>query len=107
MGLTCGFFEWIDPSLCKKGKKIIPRIWNKLNETETENKTLSCDLKACRAHEKYLVEQLAEAVQYEGDLQSQVIDISKLLSNYKKERRVLYGLVGALFLLVVVIIVST
>ena len=38
--MVCGFFQWIDPSVCGRSKEIIPGLLRMVRITENENAKL-------------------------------------------------------------------
>ncbi|GMP39033.1 hypothetical protein CsSME_00010033 [Camellia sinensis var. sinensis] len=34
--VTCGYFEWVDPPMCQRGKEVLPRMVAKMNRLEKE-----------------------------------------------------------------------
>ncbi|KAF5960209.1 hypothetical protein HYC85_001418 [Camellia sinensis] len=34
--VTCGYFEWVDPPMCQRGREVLPRMVAKMNRLENE-----------------------------------------------------------------------
>lgn len=41
---NCGFFEWFDPPMCARSKKIIPGLLKRINRNEEEIEMLNAKL---------------------------------------------------------------
>ncbi|KAF5945490.1 hypothetical protein HYC85_015718 [Camellia sinensis] len=33
---TCGYFEWVDPPMCQRGREVLPKMVTKMNKLEKE-----------------------------------------------------------------------
>ncbi|CAL5343274.1 unnamed protein product [Camellia sinensis] len=34
--VTCGYFEWVDPPMCQRGREVLPKMVAKMNRLENE-----------------------------------------------------------------------